>query len=241
MPENWRNRGFAAACMEAGLIMTEKVDGKKVEKPKYVPYDLRHFYASVLIASRTDLKTIQSLMGHEDIKTTLNVYGHLLKRADENSAQRGHAFFTCRELMWQICGETVKLSCIINGFYSLSRKRSRVQVPSLAPFYFQALSRHFIFRSAANQKIFATNTPRLKPAEFRHSLICSLWRCGEFVAILAPACPRFCAGFASGLTRAATASSANKRAREVESGNLTAVTSCGEPANFNVRLCSGAS
>jgi len=51
-----------------------------VEKPKYAPYDLRHFYASVLIANRKDPKTIQSLMGHEDIKTTLNVYGHLLKR-----------------------------------------------------------------------------------------------------------------------------------------------------------------
>jgi site-specific recombinase XerD len=43
-------------------------------------HHLRHFYASVLIASRKDLKTIQTLMGHEDIKTTLNVYGHLLKR-----------------------------------------------------------------------------------------------------------------------------------------------------------------
>jgi integrase len=90
MPENWRNRGFAAACLEAGLVVTEEVDGEVIEKPKYVPYDLRHFYASVLIANRTDLKTIQSRMGHEDIKTTLNVYGHLLKRVpDESAASRG--------------------------------------------------------------------------------------------------------------------------------------------------------
>ena len=90
MPENWRNRGFAGACLEAGLVTTEEVDGETVEKPKYVPYDLRHFYASVLIANRTDLKTIQTRMGHEDIKTTLNVYGHLLKRVpDESKASRG--------------------------------------------------------------------------------------------------------------------------------------------------------
>ena len=90
MPENWRNRGFAGACLEAGLVTTEEVDGETVEKPKYVPYDLRHFYASVLIANRTDLKTIQTRMGHEDIKTTLNVYGHLLKRVpDESAASRG--------------------------------------------------------------------------------------------------------------------------------------------------------
>ena len=79
-PVNWRNRGFAAACFEAGLVTKTKVKGKMVEKPKYVPYHLRHFYASALIANRKDPKTIQTLMGHEDIKTTLNVYGHLLKR-----------------------------------------------------------------------------------------------------------------------------------------------------------------
>jgi integrase len=62
------------------------VESRVVEKPKYVPYDLRHFYASVLIANRKDLKTIQTLMGHEDIKTTLNVYGHLLKRNNTEPA-----------------------------------------------------------------------------------------------------------------------------------------------------------
>jgi len=79
-PVNWRHRGFTAACFEAGLVTKTKVKGEIVEKPKYVPYHLRHFYASALIASRKDPKTIQTLMGHEDIKTTLNVYGHLLKR-----------------------------------------------------------------------------------------------------------------------------------------------------------------
>ena len=63
------------------------MDGEKIDKPKYVPYDLRHFYASVLIADRRDLKTIQTLMGHEDIKTTLNVYGHLLKRTEAGESK----------------------------------------------------------------------------------------------------------------------------------------------------------
>jgi hypothetical protein len=36
-PENWRNRGFSAACFEAGLIVKDKVKGELVEKPKYVP------------------------------------------------------------------------------------------------------------------------------------------------------------------------------------------------------------
>jgi integrase len=89
MPDNWRKRGFSAACFEAGLIIKDNVEGEMVEKPKYVPYHLRHFYASVLIANRKDLKTIQTLMGHEDIKTTLNVYGHLLKRVPGETERTG--------------------------------------------------------------------------------------------------------------------------------------------------------
>ncbi len=87
-------------------MVTEEVDGEVIEKPKYVPYDLRHFYASVLIANRTDLKTIQTRMGHEDIKTTLNVYGHLLKRVpDKSAASRGMLASLRGKFMWQVCGE----------------------------------------------------------------------------------------------------------------------------------------
>ena len=80
--DNWRKRGFYKACEEAGLVDSVEEDGKLLEKPKYKPYDLRHFYASMLIEQRTNLKRIQTLMGHEDIQTTLNVYGHLVERAE---------------------------------------------------------------------------------------------------------------------------------------------------------------
>jgi integrase len=80
--DNWRKRGFYAACVEAGLVKKVEEDGEVVEKPKYKPYDLRHFYASVLIEQRCNLKRIQKLMGHEDIQTTLNVYGHLIEKAE---------------------------------------------------------------------------------------------------------------------------------------------------------------
>ena len=78
--DNWRKRGFYKACIEAGLVNEVKDgNGRLVAKPKFSPYDLRHFYASMLIEQRFSLKRIQSLMGHEDIKTTLNVYGHLIE------------------------------------------------------------------------------------------------------------------------------------------------------------------
>lgn len=81
-PHNWRKLGFSAACTEAGLLEEVEVDGKKYERPKYSPYDLRHFYASMLIENRVNLKRIQKLMGHTNIATTLNIYGHLIERAE---------------------------------------------------------------------------------------------------------------------------------------------------------------
>jgi hypothetical protein len=47
-----RNRGFASVCEEAGLMVSSVQDGEAVERPKYKPYDLRHFYASMLIDQR---------------------------------------------------------------------------------------------------------------------------------------------------------------------------------------------
>lgn len=83
--KNWRRRGFYVACEKAGLMKTVQIDGKPVEVPKYKPYDLRHFYASMLIEQGRNLKRIQKVMGHADIQTTLNVYGHIIERVEMNS------------------------------------------------------------------------------------------------------------------------------------------------------------
>ncbi|MER2533587.1 MAG: site-specific integrase [Rhizobiaceae bacterium] len=86
-PENWNKRGFGAACIEAGLFEVVTRNGKDYERPILKPYDLRHFYASMLIERRENLKRIQYLMGHRDIQTTFKVYGHLIERA-ETSKER---------------------------------------------------------------------------------------------------------------------------------------------------------
>lgn len=80
---NWRNRAFSVLCMEAGLIEEMEERGRVVQKPRFSPYDLRHFFASMLIERRVNLKKIQKLMGHTNITTTLNIYGHLIERAEE--------------------------------------------------------------------------------------------------------------------------------------------------------------
>jgi integrase len=48
-------------------------------------HDLRHYFASVLIADRNDIKTVQARMRHASATTTLNTYGHLWPDADEST------------------------------------------------------------------------------------------------------------------------------------------------------------
>lgn len=46
-------------------------------EPRYILYSLRHFYASTEIAMGANQKELQEAMGHEEISTTLDVYGKL--------------------------------------------------------------------------------------------------------------------------------------------------------------------
>lgn len=89
LPGNWQRRGFAVACKEAGLS-TLVIDDKGEERwmPRYSPYSLRHFYASMLIDRRVNLKRVQQLMGHSRIETTLHFYGHLVERKEAESEVR---------------------------------------------------------------------------------------------------------------------------------------------------------
>lgn len=48
-------------------------------------HDLRHYFASLLIASKCDVKVVQTRMRHKSAMTTLNTYGHLFPDADESA------------------------------------------------------------------------------------------------------------------------------------------------------------
>lgn len=103
-PDNWRKRGFAAVCKAAGLGEEKKVGKKTVFVPRYTPYSLRHFFASMLIEQRVNLKRIQTLMGHEKIETTLNNYGHLIERKEAQTENRKGMLASMREIS---CGKSV--------------------------------------------------------------------------------------------------------------------------------------
>lgn len=48
-------------------------------------HDLRHYFASLLIASGADVKVVQKRLRHASAMTTLNTYGHMWPDADEST------------------------------------------------------------------------------------------------------------------------------------------------------------
>jgi len=48
---------------------------------------LRHYFASLLIASGADVKVVQARLRHATATTTLNCYGHLWPDRDESTRE----------------------------------------------------------------------------------------------------------------------------------------------------------
>jgi integrase len=59
-------------------------------------HDLRHYFASLLIASGADVKTVQSRLRHASASTTLDVYGHMFPDRDESMRAAVEAVFQDR-------------------------------------------------------------------------------------------------------------------------------------------------
>jgi len=59
-------------------------------------HDLRHYLASLLIASGADIKTVQARMRHQSARTTLDTYSHLWPDADESTRTAVGAVITAR-------------------------------------------------------------------------------------------------------------------------------------------------
>lgn len=58
---------------------------EKVGMEEFTLHDLRHFFASGLIADGCDVVTVQHALGHSSPTITLNVYSHLWPKAEERT------------------------------------------------------------------------------------------------------------------------------------------------------------
>ena len=97
LQENAFRRRWRHYCKDVGLVtdVPEKRVSKQNReyiyhniKPTITPHQLRHGYATLLHESDIDAKTAQSLLGHADIHTTLQIYtdirdGHRKAQADK--------------------------------------------------------------------------------------------------------------------------------------------------------------
>jgi integrase len=59
-------------------------------------HDLRHYFASLLIASGADVKTVQARLRHASAKTTLDTYGHIWPDRDQSTRAAVEAVLTGR-------------------------------------------------------------------------------------------------------------------------------------------------
>ncbi len=71
----------------------KKVDGLSAG---FRYHDLRHCFASLLIASGADVKTIQARLRHASAKTTLDTYGHIWPDRDESTRAAVDAVIAAR-------------------------------------------------------------------------------------------------------------------------------------------------
>ena len=63
---------------------TDKPEGQQIP---HIPFHgLRHTSATLLIASKQDVRTVSSRLGHAQASTTMNIYAHALKETDRKAA-----------------------------------------------------------------------------------------------------------------------------------------------------------
>ena len=79
---NITNRCWLPICERCGLATVTRTEKKKHISPHYTFHALRHFHASMLIASGASPKVVQVEMGHSSIQVTFDTYGHLFPEDD---------------------------------------------------------------------------------------------------------------------------------------------------------------
>jgi integrase len=75
--------------------------------PELTLHSLRHFSASMLIASGRDVRTIAGRLGHSDATTTLRVYAHKVDGRDQDAADFLGGLFTASQAVALHEGEPV--------------------------------------------------------------------------------------------------------------------------------------
>jgi len=97
--QNWKEHFFIFANEYGKPIRPDSIsqwwsrfiEKNKVKKIRF--HDLRHTSATLLINEGVHAKVISERLGHADISTTMNIYGHVLEEADQTAASHFDSLF----------------------------------------------------------------------------------------------------------------------------------------------------
>jgi integrase len=90
----WQDQGLVF-CNDVGGFLRPNGVGKQFQRlvkaaglPHMRFHDLRHSAATILLAMRVNPKVIQELLGHSQIRITLDIYSHALPDMQEEAMQK---------------------------------------------------------------------------------------------------------------------------------------------------------
>ena len=90
----WRHSGFVFTTTIGTLLDESNVRKAFVMLlaqaglPRIRLHDLRHTYASLLLAQGVDPRTIMEILGHSQVSLTLNTYSHILPSLKREAADK---------------------------------------------------------------------------------------------------------------------------------------------------------
>lgn len=97
LDDEWGNPGSPWTIQRALRDARDKID----LPDDFRFHDLRHYFASLLIASGLDVKVVQTRLRHASAKTTLDTYGHLWPDRDNTSRAAVAAVYKERKKSWE--------------------------------------------------------------------------------------------------------------------------------------------
>ncbi|MGO4603047.1 tyrosine-type recombinase/integrase [Terrabacter sp. 2YAF2] len=84
-PDRWLFTAYAKPLHDNAVTFRWRQTRKAAGCPSVRLHDLRHFYASGLIAAGCDVVTVQRALGHATATTTLGTYAHLWPSAEDRT------------------------------------------------------------------------------------------------------------------------------------------------------------
>lgn len=97
--EDWKEQGLVFPNRNGGYFRRPRLYAifKKLLQEAGLPdmrfHDLRHNAATILLGMGVQMKTVQEILGHGSIVTTMNIYGHVLPSAHQEAMEEMDDFF----------------------------------------------------------------------------------------------------------------------------------------------------